>query len=80
MWCKNTTADVDVDVVADGGGERRDMGLKSSVYKSTTADVDVVADGGGERRDVGQKSNVVKEHHGRCGEERRDVSLKSSVV
>ena len=39
MWCKSTTADVDVDVVADGGGERRDMGLKSSVCKSTTADV-----------------------------------------
>ena len=37
VWCKSTTADVGV--VADGGGERRDMGLKSSVCKSTTADV-----------------------------------------
>ena len=33
VWCKNTTADVDVDVVADGV-ERRDVGLKSSVVSA----------------------------------------------
>ena len=51
VWCKSTTADVGV--VADGGGERRDVGQKSNVVKEHHGRC------GEERRDVSLKSSVV---------------------